>query len=74
MAVVVLQLATVGAILFLPALNAQIIDDGIATGNTDVIWKLGGVMLAVALAIGRIRWFGVVRRNCFDVDRTRSAR
>ncbi|MFD6814186.1 ABC transporter ATP-binding protein [Enteractinococcus coprophilus] len=48
-AVVILQLATVGAILFLPALNAQIIDDGIATGNTDIIWRLGGVMLAVAL-------------------------
>ena len=60
-AVVVLQLATVGAILFLPALNAQIIDDGIATGNTDVIWRLGGIMLAVALAqlatsIGSV-WF-----------------
>ncbi|GAA4477244.1 ABC transporter ATP-binding protein [Enteractinococcus fodinae] len=60
-AVVVLQLATVGAILFLPALNAQIIDDGIATGDTDVIWRLGGIMLAVALAqlatsIGSV-WF-----------------
>lgn len=48
-AVVVLQLVTVGAILFLPALNAEIIDDGIATGDTDVIWRLGGIMLAVAL-------------------------
>lgn len=60
-AVIVLQLATVGAILFLPALNAQIIDDGVATGNTDVIWRLGGIMLAVALAqlvtsIGSV-WF-----------------
>lgn len=63
-AVVVLQLATVGAILFLPALNAQIIDDGIATGNTDVIWGLGGVMLAVALvqlaaSVGSV-WFAAV--------------
>jgi len=61
MAVVVLQLATVGAILFLPALNADIIDDGIATGDTAVIWRLGGIMLAVALAqlatsIGSV-WF-----------------
>jgi len=60
-AVVVLQLATVSAILFLPALNAEIIDDGIATGNTDVIWRLGGIMLAVALvqlatSIGSV-WF-----------------
>ena len=60
-AVVVLQLATVSAILFLPALNAEIIDDGIATGNADVIWRLGGIMLAVALvqlatSIGSV-WF-----------------
>src|SRR5699024_11151076 len=55
------QLATVSAILFLPALNAEIIDDGIATGNADVIWRLGGIMLAVALvqlatSIGSV-WF-----------------
>ena len=49
LAVIALQLLTVGAILFLPALNAQIIDDGIATGDTGVIWRLGGIMLAVAL-------------------------
>ena len=48
LAVIVLQLVTVGAILFLPALNAQIIDDGIATGDTGIIWRLGGIMLAVA--------------------------
>lgn len=50
LAVIALQLLTVGAILFLPALNAQIIDDGIATGDTGVIWSLGGIMLAVAFA------------------------
>ena len=64
LAVVILQLATVGSILFLPALNAQIIDDGIATGNTEVIWRLGGVMLAVALvqlaaSIGSV-WFAAI--------------
>ncbi|MDN6498134.1 MAG: ABC transporter ATP-binding protein/permease [Yaniella sp.] len=50
LAVIALQLLTVGAILFLPALNAQIIDDGIAAGDTGVIWSLGGIMLAVAFA------------------------
>lgn len=50
LAVIALQLLTVGAILFLPALNAQIIDDGIASGDTGVIWNLGGIMLAVAFA------------------------
>src|SRR5699024_11306709 len=35
--------------LFLPALNAKIIEDGVATGDTGTIWRLGGTMLAVAL-------------------------
>src|SRR5699024_12707228 len=49
LAVIALQALTVGAILFLPALNAKIIDDGVATGDTATIWRLGGIMLAVAL-------------------------
>lgn len=61
LAVIALQLLTVGAILFLPTLNARIIDDGIATGDTGIIWGLGGIMLAVAFAqlaasIGSV-WF-----------------
>ena len=48
-AVVVLQLATVLATLFLPSLNARIIDNGVATGDTAYIWRVGGVMLVVAL-------------------------
>src|SRR5699024_11336011 len=36
-------------ILLLPALNAKIIDDGVATGDTATIWRSGGIMLAVAL-------------------------
>ncbi|WP_030015639.1 ABC transporter ATP-binding protein [Curtobacterium sp. S6] len=49
-AVVVLQLISVLAILYLPSLNARIIDEGVATGDTDFIWRTGGVMLLVALA------------------------
>ena len=33
--------------LFLPSLNADIIDKGVATGNTDYIWRTGGLMLVV---------------------------
>ncbi|HEY2429207.1 MAG TPA: ABC transporter permease, partial [Acidimicrobiales bacterium] len=33
--------------LYLPSLNAQIIDRGVLTGNTHYIWRMGGVMLAV---------------------------
>lgn len=61
LAVIALQLLTVGAIIFLPTLNAQIIDDGIATGDTGVIWRLGTIMLVVAFvqlaaSVGSV-WF-----------------
>ena len=35
--------------LFLPTLNADIIDKGVITGNTGYIWRIGGVMLIVTL-------------------------
>jgi len=47
-AVLVLQLLATIAALWLPSLNAQIIDQGIATGDTDFIWSTGAVMLAVS--------------------------
>lgn len=61
-AVFVLQLISTIAALYLPSLNAQIIDKGVATGNTDFIWNTGLMMLMVCLfqvagAIGGI-YFG----------------
>lgn len=47
--VMVLQLIGTMASLFLPSLNASIIDNGVARGDTDYIWRTGGVMLAVSL-------------------------
>ena len=47
-AVVALQFVGVVAMLYLPSLNADIIDDGIATGDTGRIWELGGTMLAIS--------------------------
>lgn len=38
--------------LFLPALMADIVDNGIAAGNTSLIFRVGGIMLLVALAGG----------------------
>ncbi len=60
--VVVFQLIQSIAALFLPALNADIIDDGVAKGDTGLILGLGGVMLAVSLvqiaaSIAAV-WFG----------------
>jgi ATP-binding cassette subfamily B protein len=48
-AVVVFQLAQAVASLFLPALNAAIIDRGIATGDTAYILSTGGSMLIIAV-------------------------
>lgn len=49
-AVLIFQLASTLATLFLPSLNARIIDNGVTRGDTDYIWRAGAVMLAVALA------------------------
>jgi ATP-binding cassette, subfamily B, multidrug efflux pump len=46
-AVMTLQLVSTLASLYLPTVNATIIDDGIAKGDSATIVRLGGVMLAV---------------------------
>lgn len=48
--VVVMQFLATVAALFLPSINADIIDNGIVTGDIGYIWRLGGVMLLVSLA------------------------
>ncbi|WP_326829274.1 ABC transporter ATP-binding protein/permease [Streptosporangium sp. NBC_01810] len=48
-AVVVLQLVGTIASLYLPSLNADIIDQGVATGDTGYILSAGGWMLAISL-------------------------
>ena len=60
--VVVLQFLQSLANLYLPTLNAEIIDNGVVTGNSGYILRTGGVMLAVTLvqvvcAIGAV-YFG----------------
>ncbi|WP_022887173.1 ABC transporter ATP-binding protein [Glaciibacter superstes] len=61
-AVFVLQLISTIAALYLPSLNAQIIDQGISRGDTGFIWSTGVMMLTVCLvqvvtAIGGV-YFG----------------
>lgn len=61
-AVLILQAVQSCAALLLPTLNADIIDNGVATGDIAEIWRLGGIMLAVTLvqavcAIGAV-YFG----------------
>ena len=47
--IIALQTVATLAVLFLPALNADIIDNGVLTGDTAYIWRVGAVMLAVTL-------------------------
>ncbi|MEU4213593.1 ABC transporter ATP-binding protein [Streptomyces sp. NPDC026206] len=48
--VVLLQLVQTLATLYLPTLNADIIDKGVVKGDTGYILQTGGLMLAVTLA------------------------
>ena len=61
-AVVVLQLVGTLAMLYLPSLNADIIDNGVAKADTGYIVRVGVVMLAVTLvqvaATVAAVWFG----------------
>jgi ATP-binding cassette subfamily B protein len=86
-AVVTLQFVGVLAMLYLPSLNARIIDEGIVSGDTGTIWRLGGLMLAVSVvqilcSVGA-SWYGArtatafgrdVRRDLFQRVGTFSAR
>jgi len=58
---VVCALALVQAIanLYLPNLNADIINNGVAKGDIDYIWRTGGVMLGVTLVLAVIAVIGV---------------
>ncbi|WP_226345968.1 ABC transporter ATP-binding protein [Agilicoccus flavus] len=47
--VLVLQLVSTVASLFLPTLSADIIDDGVAQGDQGEIWRLSVVMLVASL-------------------------
>lgn len=70
--IVVLQTVQTMATLTLPTLNANIIDKGIATGDTAYIWRMGGVMLVVTLiqvcfAIGAV-YYGSKTAMGFGAD------
>jgi ATP-binding cassette subfamily B protein len=50
--VTVLLLIQSIANLYLPNLNADIINNGVAKGDTDYIWRIGALMLGVTLVLG----------------------
>ena len=72
LAVVALQLVATMASLYLPSLNADIIDKGVAKGDTGYILNTGGWMLLVTLAqitcsIGAV-YFGARAAMAFGRD------
>jgi ATP-binding cassette subfamily B protein len=86
-AVLVLQLVQTLGALYLPSLNADIIDDGVVVGDIGRIWSTGGWMLVVSL--GQVVasvvavYFGAqvatafgrdLRRDLFGTVQTYSAR
>ncbi len=71
-AVVVLQLVGTIAALFLPSLNADIIDNGVVESDTSYILRVGALMLAitvvqVAASIAAV-WFGAKAAMGFGRD------
>ena len=52
--VVALLVAQTIGNLYLPNLNADIIDNGVEKGDVHYIWATGGVMLVIALAVGAV--------------------
>ncbi len=45
--------------LYLPNLNADLINHGIAVGNLGYIWRVGGIMLGVTLLVGIFALVGI---------------
>lgn len=84
---VLLQLVSTIATLYLPTLNADIIDSGVIKGDTGYIMRIGGVMLGVTLvqvicSVGAV-YFGArtamaigrdLRTSVFDQVQSFSAR
>ena len=70
--IIVLQLMATAASLYLPTLNARIIDEGVAKGDTAAIWNLGVIMLGVTLVqiVGQVSaiYFGARTAMGFGRD------
>lgn len=70
--VIVLQIIATIMSLYLPTLNARIIDEGVVKGDTDYIWRTGAVMLLLsavqaAAQIGAV-WAGANTAMQFGRD------
>ena len=53
-AVMILLIVQAAGNLYLPDLNADLINNGVLTGDVGYIWRVGGVMLGIVLALAII--------------------
>lgn len=71
-ALLVVQLLSTVAMLYLPSLNADIIDRGVATGDTGYIARTGAVMLGVSVVqvVGAVvgAWYAARTSMAFGRD------
>ncbi len=71
-AIVVLQFTSTVAMLYLPHLNADIIDKGIARGDNGYVLRIGAIMLAISLVQAACSmtsaWFGGQAAMAFGRD------
>lgn len=70
--IVLLQFTATAAMLYLPSLNADIIDKGVSRGDTDYVIKVGAAMLGVsvvqAICSMSSAWFGGQTAMAFGRD------
>ncbi|GAA4813624.1 ABC transporter ATP-binding protein [Nocardioides caeni] len=74
--IVLLQFTATAAMLYLPSLNADIIDRGVARGDHDYVLRVGAIMLGVSLVQAACSmcsaWFGGQTAMAFGRDLRRA--
>jgi ATP-binding cassette subfamily B protein len=61
--ILILLIAQAVGNLYLPNLNADVIDNGVVVGNIGYIWRVGGIMLAIVIALGVVSVVTVYRAS-----------
>ena len=79
--VVILQAIQTTATLALPALNADLINQGVLVGDNGYIWRIGGIMIGFSLVqilfAATAVWYGAqvamgFGRDCVAISSIRS--
>src|SRR5260370_6023261 len=60
--------------LYLPNLNADIINNGVTKGDIGYIWRIGAIMLALAVVVGILAIVAVYFSSCASMGFGRDVR